>query len=136
MPHEDVVDFFQTAIAYYMGLPTFDWLEAAGIVPSNSTTYTLSQVQGALQAKFGAVPYVGCSGPRYNGTATGGGNSTDRGNTVIDEVWYYHYVYGRPQNGRAVPVDASVNGLSTSSCATSEGALHYYERTPGSERVV
>ena len=47
---------------------------------------------------------------------------------------YYYHVYGRPQNGRAVPVDASIGGLSTSSCATSEGALRYLERTPSSVR--
>ena len=130
-----MIDFFDTAISYYLNLPTWDWLEEAGITPSNSTTYTLADVQGALQKKFGAVPYIGCAGPRYNGTATGG-NSTDHGNTVINEAWFYYHVYGRPQNGRAVPVDASIGGLSTSTCATSAGALHYYERTPSSVREI
>ncbi|MCJ1325440.1 hypothetical protein MMC10_002103 [Thelotrema lepadinum] len=132
--HEDVVDFFETAVEFYLGLPTWTWLEQAGITPSNTSTYTLSAVQGALEAKFGAVPYIGCTGPRYNGTTTG--NATDKGYTYIDEVWYYHYVYGKPQNGKAVPVDASIGGLSTSSCATSEGALHYFERTPSSVRAL
>ena len=81
-----MVDFFETAIQYYLGLPTWTWLEEAGITPSNETTYSLADVQGALQSRFGAVPYVGCTGPRYNGTATGG-NVTDRGYTYIDEVW-------------------------------------------------
>ena len=124
--HEDVIDFFQTAISYYQGLPTFQWLQEAGIVPSNTTKTSLSAVQGALANKFGAVPYIGCTGPKYNGT-------NDHGSTVIDEVWYYYNVYGRPQNGKAVPVDASIGGLSTSTCATTPGALWYYERTPGSE---
>ena len=83
--HEDVVDFFETAVEFYLGLPTWTWLEQAGITPSNTSTYTLSAVQGALEAKFGAVPYIGCTGPRYNGTTTG--NATDKGYTYIDEVW-------------------------------------------------
>ena len=131
--HEDVIDFFQTAILFYERLPTWTWLEAAGITPSNTTTYSLSDVQAALTKPFGAVPYIGCSGPRYNATAAGNG-TTDRGNTVISEVWYYYHVQGRPQEGRAIPLDASIGNLSTSTCATTKGALRYFERTPTSVR--
>lgn len=126
--HEDVIQFFETAIMYYKRLPTFDWLAESGIVPSNSTTYTLSHIQNALTWKYGAVPYLGCSGPRYNSTHAGA-NSTDNGRIILDEVYYYHYVYGRPQDGRAVPVDAvSPN----TNCATTEGAIYYYSPTPSS----
>lgn len=85
--HEEVVDFFETAITYFRGLPTHDWLAAAGIVPSNETTYSLVDVQAALTDAFGAVPYLGCSGPRFNETAAGQGSS-DTGKTVLNEVWY------------------------------------------------
>lgn len=85
--HEDVVDFFQTAVAYFRGVPTHAWLAAAGILPSNSTTYTLADVQGALAEGFGAVPYLACSGARYNETGAGAG-SADGGYTVLSEVWY------------------------------------------------
>ncbi|KAI9744780.1 MAG: hypothetical protein M1818_001705 [Claussenomyces sp. TS43310] len=129
--HEDVVDFFETAIMYYEQLPTWKWLAAKKIHPSNTTTYTLSDIQAALTAGFGAVPYIGCSGPRYNGTAAGNG-TLDRGYTQISEVWYYHHVYGRVQRGHAVPVNASINGGSLGNCAKAPGAIHYYERAAGS----
>ena len=38
-------------------------------------------------------------------------------------------VFGRPQNGLSLPVDATTP---ITNCATSKGALHYYERTAGS----
>ena len=53
--HEDLIDFYQTAIMYYMRFPTYTWLAAAGITPSNSTTYTLSDMQGALTKASGKV---------------------------------------------------------------------------------
>jgi ribonuclease T2 len=42
-------------------------------------------------------------------------------------------VYGRPQEGRSVPVNATG---STSNCAKVDGALWYYEQTKGSVRKV
>jgi len=130
--HEDVVEFYETAISYYLRLPTYSWLSSASIVPSNTTTYSLSSLQAALSGKFGAVPYIGCSGPKYNATAQGNG-TLDNGYTVVDEVWYYYHVYGRVQNKWAVPVNASINGGSVSSCATTKGALRYPVRSNGSE---
>jgi ribonuclease T2 len=130
--HEEVIDFFETAVMYYQTLPTHRWLAEAAIQPCNATTVSLREVQVALTAGFGALPYVGCSGPRYNATAAGQG-SQDDGMTVLSEVWYYHHVRGRVQSGRSVPVDASINGGSVSNCATTPGAVHYYERTLGSE---
>ncbi|KAH8680862.1 ribonuclease T2-like protein [Xylariales sp. PMI_506] len=134
--HQEVVDFIETAAAYYRGLPTYDWLAAAGITPCNDTTsashYSLADVQAALVAGFGKLPYTGCTGPRYNETAAGAG-SLDNGYTVLDEVWYYHHVVGRVQDLVSVAVDASINGGSVTSCATTPGAIRYLERTPGSE---
>lgn len=85
--HQDVVDFFETAIAFYRTVPTYTWLADAGIVPSNTTTYTLGDLQTALTGAFGAVPYLACSGTRYNQTAAGAGSS-DNGYTSLSEVWY------------------------------------------------
>ncbi|KAI9047413.1 hypothetical protein LZ554_008857 [Drepanopeziza brunnea f. sp. 'monogermtubi'] len=130
--HAEVVDFFETAVAYYRNLPTYAWLSAKEIRPSNSTRYSLTDLQGALTEGFGALPYIGCSGPRYNATAAGNG-TTDNGYTVVSEVWYYYHVYGRVQENQGVPVNASVNGGSVSSCAKAKGALSYYLRTDGSE---
>ncbi|KAI0158493.1 ribonuclease T2 family protein [Pestalotiopsis sp. NC0098] len=142
--HEEVVDFFETALTYYDGLPTWQWLADAGITPSNgsSTSYptntstpaalSLTDVQDALVAGFGKLPYIGCSGPRYNATDAGKGSS-DNGYTVLTEVWYYHHTLGRVQNARAEKVHANITGGSVSSCAKTPGALRYYERTPGSD---
>jgi len=127
--HEEVVDFFETAILYYQRLPTYGWLSAAGIRPSNKTTTSLSAVQAALTKGYGALPYVGCSGPKYNTTAAGKG-SLDAGYTQISEVWYNFHVYGRPQAGAWAPTN--VTGFITT-CAKTEGAIRYLERTPGSE---
>lgn len=89
--HEDVVDFFETAIKYYKRFPTFKWLEEGCITPSNSTTYTYSKLRDVLFNKHGGIPFIGCSGPRYNTTAAGKG-SKDNGFSVLSEIWYYEHV--------------------------------------------
>ncbi len=96
-----MVDFFETAITFFQYLPTWGWLSAKNIRPSNATQYSLADIQGALTSGFGAVPYVGCSGPRYNATAAGKG-SLDNGFTQLSEVWYYYHTYGRPQRGQGL----------------------------------
>ena len=130
--HSEVIDFFETAVSYYQNLPTYGWLSAASIRPSNSTSFSLSDIQTALTDGFGALPYVGCSGPRYNATAEGNG-TLENGYTVLSEVWYYHHAYGRVQRNQALPVGASINGGSVSNCAKAKGAVRYLERTVGSE---
>ncbi|KAF2132955.1 ribonuclease T2 [Dothidotthia symphoricarpi CBS 119687] len=130
--NEEVVDFFETAIKYYQRFPTFAWLEDAGITPSNSTTYSYSDFRDVLFEHHGGIPFIGCSGPRYN-TTTAGKNSTDSGYTVLSEVWYYEHVYGRPQEGNTISVNASSTYLTN--CAKTSGAINYYERSNGSEKV-
>ncbi|KAH9828350.1 ribonuclease T2 [Teratosphaeria destructans] len=125
--HQDVIQFFETVILYYMARPTYGWLAAHGIYSSNSTNYTLSAMEGALQKEYGAVPYLGCTGPRYNETAAGKG-SNDTGYTILDEVWYYNRVYGRVQNGQSV----HVNQTGSSSCAKAPNAIMYPLRSSGS----
>jgi len=116
---------------YYQRLPTWGWLSAAGIRPSNSTNYTLSDIQAALTKGYGQLPYVGCAGPKYNSTPAGAG-SNDGGSIYLDEVWYYFHVYGKPQSGVWVPLNASVSGSAVTSCAKAKGAIRYLERTAGS----
>ncbi|KAJ4344917.1 hypothetical protein N0V95_006117 [Ascochyta clinopodiicola] len=130
--HEDVVDFFETTIKYYQRFPTHKWLKAKKIVPSNSTTYSYTDFKDTLAKKHGGIPFIGCSGPRFNATAAGN-NTTDNGYTVLSEVWYYEHVYGRPQEGKTVPVDASASYQTN--CAKTKGAIHYYQRSKGSEKV-
>ncbi|KAK7998152.1 CAMK/CAMK1 protein kinase [Apiospora arundinis] len=130
--HEEVADFFETAAAFHRKLPTWSWLEANGIRPSNATTFSLTDFTGPLTQGFGAIPFIGCSGPKYNATEAGKG-STDAGYTVINEVWYYYHVYGRVQRQQGLAVDANITGGRVTNCAKAPGALHYYERTAGSE---
>lgn len=113
---------------YYRRLPTWGFLAAADIHPSNTTTYSLADVQSALTKGYGALPYIGCSGSRYNATAAGAG-STDNGYTVVSEVWYYFHALGRPQAGVWLPINATGT---VSTCARASGALHYPLRSNGS----
>ncbi|RMD44543.1 hypothetical protein DV735_g556, partial [Chaetothyriales sp. CBS 134920] len=125
--HQDVVDFFETAILFFQRLPTYRWLAEAGITPSNKTAYSLSDFQTVLTEAYGAEPFIGCTGPRYN-TTTAGAGSNDSGRTVLSEVWYYSHVKGRSQRGESVPVGA---GSYNTTCAHAEGAILYPERTQG-----
>ncbi|CAM1511397.1 Fc.00g089100.m01.CDS01 [Cosmosporella sp. VM-42] len=130
--HDDLFSYFETAITFFRTLPTWTWLSHAHIHPSNSTSYTLSNIQAALNKGFGVLPYLGCSGPKYNETKAGAG-SNDNGRTQLSEVWYYYHVQGRPQNGEGKRVPADIEGGSLSSCAKAKGAVWYYERARGSE---
>lgn len=47
------MEYFQRVVSLFKSLPTYDWLSAAGIVPSTSTTYTLAQLQAVANARFG-----------------------------------------------------------------------------------
>ncbi|KAG1850623.1 ribonuclease T2 [Suillus subalutaceus] len=112
--HQEVVNFYETVTKVFQMYPTYNMLAAAGILPSNTTTYTLSQITNVLYSQTGAVPYLGCYG---NGT-------------ILDEVWYFHHVLGTEQYGHF----KTLNSTTPSSCA--ETGIWYYERTTTSERVV
>jgi len=112
--HQDVINFFDGVIRAFSKFPTFDFLAVAGIVPSNTTTYTLAQLQNAVKAQTGAIPYFGC---------------TARG-AQLDEVWHFNHVLGTEQYGHFKPVDSS-----TPSTCNPTG-IRYLERAPGSEREV
>lgn len=125
---------FATTLVYYNTLPTWDWLAAKGITPSNSISYTLYDVQVAQVDAFGAVPFVRCAGPSFNETLAGA-NSTNNGYTELSEVWYYYHTLGRVQSVhmQGVRVNTNNTGGRVTNCATSPGALKYYKRTLGSE---
>ncbi|KAI6031407.1 ribonuclease T2 [Pisolithus microcarpus] len=112
--HQDVVNFYETVVKVFQLYPTYNMLAAAGIVPSNGTTYTLAQITNALYSQTGAIPYLGCSGD----------------GVVLDEVWYFHHVLGTEQYGHF----KTINSTTPSSCKAD--GLWYYERTPTSERDV
>ncbi|RWA10200.1 hypothetical protein EKO27_g4911 [Xylaria grammica] len=52
-PTDEVADFFTRAVSLFKTLPTYDWLAAAGIVPSSTQTYTLAAIQEVLTAHHG-----------------------------------------------------------------------------------
>lgn len=130
--HQEVFDFFETVVSYHQTLPTWGWLRAKDIAPSNKTAYSLNSIQAALTEGFGKTPYISCSGPAYNSTATGKG-SKDQGKTVLSEVWYYHHVFGRVQRTQGLRVNADIAGGALTNCAMTPGAVWYYERTVDSE---
>ncbi|EGO05308.1 hypothetical protein SERLA73DRAFT_174402 [Serpula lacrymans var. lacrymans S7.3] len=113
--HMEVVNFYETVTKVFQMYPTYNMLAAAGILPSNTTTYTLAEITNALVSQTGAVPYLGCSGSD---------------GTVLDEVWYFHHVLGTEQYGHF----KTINSTTASSCAST--GVWYYERTNTSERLV
>ncbi|KAL9088673.1 MAG: hypothetical protein Q9159_003009 [Coniocarpon cinnabarinum] len=99
-PQEEVVDFFTRTVNLYKGLDTYTFLKNAGIVPSNSKSYTLKSVQAALSGapgRNGTSAFVDCD---------------DSG--AINQVFYYYNVRGSVQTGEFVAAD--VDGGSKTSC--------------------
>ncbi|CAO1638236.1 unnamed protein product [Parajaminaea phylloscopi] len=94
-----IVHYFREIVLRFQKLPTYRWLAHAGIKPSNTTTYTLAQIESALERRFGAKPYIGCS----------------KGNQ-LNEFWYFTYTHGPLVGGRYVPTDSTTK----SSCNATE----------------
>jgi len=67
----------QSVIRAWEMFPTGDFLRSHGIVPSNKTSYTLQQMQDAVKAHTGVIPYFGCTGAEA---------PEGDGRTVVDEV--------------------------------------------------
>ncbi|ODQ67656.1 hypothetical protein NADFUDRAFT_50078 [Nadsonia fulvescens var. elongata DSM 6958] len=69
--HQYLIDCYTTAIALWKGLPTYQWLEEAGIVLSNDKTHILAEFQSALESKFNDMSLrLGCTntdGSRFTG---------------------------------------------------------------------
>jgi ribonuclease T2 len=85
---EEVVDYFQKAVDLFKGLPSYQWLKAAGIEPSTSKTYTFSAIQAALAAnRPGVQVTLGCK------------------SGVFNEIWYHYDVRGSLQTGEFVASD-------------------------------
>lgn len=86
-PQEEVVDFFDKTVSLFKTLNSYKFLSDAGIVPSSSKTYALSDIQAALKAPRGVDATVQCQ------------------NGAIDEIWYHFNVRGSVQSGDFVPAD-------------------------------
>ncbi|KAL7783650.1 ribonuclease T2 [Trichoderma ceciliae] len=87
-PTQEVPDFFKRAVNLFQNLPSYDWLAAAGIVPSPDVTYTLAAIQAALTAHHGHNVIINCN---------------NKGE--LNELWYHYNVRGSVQSGVFTPVD-------------------------------
>ncbi|RGP79197.1 ribonuclease trv [Fusarium longipes] len=78
---EEAVPYFQKTISLFKRLPTYEWLRDAGIIPSYSMLYQLSDIQAALEQQHGSRVSLRCAGQR------------------IHEVGYHFNVTGTLQHG-------------------------------------
>lgn len=104
--NQNVYEYFNITVNLFKKLPTFSFLEKAGIVPSLNQTYTKSQIADALSAGFGGESvYFKC----------------DKQN-AISEIWYFHHVQGSLRNENFVQIPS----LSAPSCPDSD--IHFYPK--------
>lgn len=88
----EAVSFFQTVVALFQTLPTYDWLAVGHITPNAHNTYTLAQITDALTAAAGVTPALSCEGKR------------------LDSISWYFNLKGSLLDGQFVPVDAPEKG--------------------------
>ncbi|KAL2809304.1 ribonuclease T2-like protein [Aspergillus granulosus] len=107
-PQEEVGDYLQKTVDLFKTLDTYKALAAAGITPSNSKTYTLSEIHDALAAIHDDfAPYVACDGDNLN------------------EAWYFYYVRGNLITGEYEPSEK----LTQSNCP--ESGIKYIPKSNG-----
>lgn len=94
----EAVAFFNTVVSLFKTLPTYDWLSSAGITPSTSKTYTLSQITSAVKSAHGFIPSLNCDS-----------------STTINQISYYFNLKGSLLDGQFVPIDAPEKGTCASS---------------------
>lgn len=103
-----VADYMDKTVELFKGLDTYKILAAAGILPSETTTYTLEALQAAVKRTHGQEVVFNCK------------------SKALTEVWYHFNVYGSAQSGRYVP--APVVG-SPSNCPKT--GIFYYPKNSG-----
>lgn len=84
---QEVVDYFNTTVALFKTLPTYETLAAAGVLPSKSRTWTMEEIQAPLTKMHGTAITLGCKGK------------------VLSEVWYHFAVRGSVRTGEFVAVE-------------------------------
>ncbi|KAJ5673645.1 Ribonuclease T2 [Penicillium longicatenatum] len=97
-PQEEVGDYFQKVVDLFKSLDTYKALSAAGITPSDSKTYELSDIQTALSKLHGgSKPYVGCE------------------DGALSQMYYFFNVAGNAIDGQYQPTAP----LESSNCPSS-----------------
>lgn len=93
----EAVAFFQTVVKLFQTLPTYTWLENAGITPSTSRMFTLAQLTSALKAQSGFTPALDCVG------------------STLNQIEWYFNLKGSVIDGTFVPIDTPKAGSCPSS---------------------
>ncbi|ERF70347.1 hypothetical protein EPUS_07612 [Endocarpon pusillum Z07020] len=81
---QEVVDYFNITTALFKTLPTYQTLAAAGVLPSDSRTWTEEEIQAPLKKMHGTAVTLRCRGHVFN------------------EVWYHFSVRGSVQTGKFI----------------------------------
>ncbi|KAF8608200.1 ribonuclease Le37 [Ceratobasidium sp. AG-I] len=89
---QDAIYYFTRVVNLFQNLTTYEFLGAAGIHPSSTATYTLSQITAAVKAKWGFIPAFDCKGKSLNA------------------VSYYYNLKGSIIDGTFVPINAPKAG--------------------------
>ncbi|KAK0465544.1 ribonuclease T2 [Desarmillaria tabescens] len=90
---QEAVAYFQSAVALFKSLPTYEWLANQGITPSSSTTYSLSKVIAALTEESGGyTPALDCDGSN------------------LSQIYWYFHLKGSVVDGTFVPISAPEAG--------------------------
>lgn len=87
--YENAVAYYDKVVLVWQKLPTYDFLQSAGITPTASHQYALQDVQKALAANHdGKEVYVGCR------------------DGAISQIYYYHHLRGSVIAGDLIPTDS------------------------------
>jgi ribonuclease T2 len=78
---QEVVDYFNITTSLFTTLPTYETLATAGVLPSESRTWTEEEIQAPLKKMHGTGVTLRCKGK------------------VLNEVWYHFSVRGSVQHG-------------------------------------
>ncbi|KAJ5561438.1 hypothetical protein N7535_004095 [Penicillium sp. DV-2018c] len=84
LPQQEVVDYFDKTVEIYKELPSHEFLANAGIIPSQSKTYDLADIEAALELAHGNPVTVRCR------------------NGALSEIWYYFNIAGSLQTGKFI----------------------------------
>lgn len=87
--HENAIAYYQKAVELWETLPTYTFLENAGITPASDRSYALLDIEAALaDGHDGSKVYVGCRDGK------------------LSEIWYYYHVKGNVLTGEYKPIDS------------------------------
>lgn len=88
----EVVIYFRRVEQLFQSLPSYEWLESGGIVPTNGKTYSRDDLESALSSASGVTPSLSC-----------------HGKNLASIAWYFN-VRGSVIDGDFLPIDAPERG--------------------------